>query len=196
MLRKALTIAIFPLFLQSKKRKTMNHRVEKLKKTTLLLLFCAIFTEMQAQRRLVVIDMDTNLPVRDVSVRIDSQKVKQTDYLGRIDIPIAFDSIAFSHMRYEYERITMAELGDTMFLLPKEHMLPEVKVTELNPQTKATIAGWVMSGAMEGAALAPRGVASFDFFEIFDRRGRRDRKHLERAKKILKEWDEKPEETK
>ncbi|MBR6456074.1 MAG: hypothetical protein IKS72_03965, partial [Prevotella sp.] len=102
----------------------------------------------------------------------------------------------FSHMRYEYERITMAELGDTMFLLPKEHMLPEVKVTELNPQTKATIAGWVMSGAMEGAALAPRGVASFDFFEIFDRRGRRDRKHLERAKKILKEWDEKPEETK
>ena len=174
----------------------MNHRVEKLKKTTLLLLFCAIFTEMQAQRRLVVIDMDTNLPVRDVSVRIDSQKVKQTDYLRRIDIPIAFDSIAFSHMRYEYERITMAELGDTMFLLPKEHMLPEVKVTELNPQTKATIAGWVMSGAMEGAALAPRGVASFDFFEIFDRRGRRDRKHLERAKKILKEWDEKPEETK
>ena len=189
-------VAIFPLFLQSKKRKTMNHRVEKLKKTTLLLLFCAIFTEMQAQRRLVVIDMDTNLPVRDVSVRIDSQKVKQTDYLGRIDIPIAFDSIAFSHMRYEYERITMAELGDTMFLLPKEHMLPEVKVSAIKPELMARLNAWVSKAAKEGAALAPSGGASFDFFEIFDFRGRRDKKHLERAKKILKEWDEKPEETK
>lgn len=172
----------------------MNHRVEKLKKTTLLLLFCAIFTEMQAQRRLVVIDMDTNLPVRDVSVRIDSQKVKQTDYLGRIDIPIAFDSIAFSHMRYEYERITMAELGDTMFLLPKEHMLPEVKVNAIKPELMARLNAWVKKAAGEGAAFAPSG--GFDFFEIFDRRGRRDRKHLERAKKILKEWDEKPEEMK
>ena len=163
-----------------------------------LLLFCAIFTEIQAQRRLVVIDMDTNLPVRDVSVRIDSQKVKQTDYLGRIDIPIAFDSIAFSHMRYEYERITMAELTDTMFLLPKEHMLPEVTVTELDPRVKGLISAWAKEGAMQGAAEAPRGNITFyfDLANMLDRRGRRDRKHLERAKKILKEWDEKPEETK
>ena len=167
-----------------------------MKKLILLLLSGIVSVEMQAQRRIVVIDMDTNLPVREVSVKIDSQKVAQTDYLGRIDVPLVFDSIAFSHLRYEYVRITMTELGDTMFLLPKEHMLPEVKITELNPKTKAVIAGWVTAGAMEGAALAPRGVASFDFFEIFDRRGRRDRKHLERAKKILKEWDKKTDETK
>ena len=167
-----------------------------MKKVIVLLLCSIVSIEMLAQRRVVVVDMDTNVPIRDVSVKIDSQKVVQTDYLGRIDVPVVFDSIAFSHMRYEYERITMAELTDTMFLLPKEHMLPEVKITELNPKTKAVITGWVMAGAMEGAALAPRGVASFDFADLIDRRGRRDRKHLERAKKILKEWDEKPEETK
>jgi len=161
------------------------------------LLLCGIVSiEMQAQRRIIVIDMDTNLPVKDVSVKIDSLKVVQTDYLGRIDVPVVFDSIAFSHMRYEYERITMAELTDTMFLLPKEHMLPEVRVTELNPRAKGVISGWVMAGAMEGAALAPRGVASFDFANLLDRRGRRDRKHLKRAQKILKEWDEKPDESK
>ncbi|MBR6456511.1 MAG: hypothetical protein IKS72_06230 [Prevotella sp.] len=165
-----------------------------MKKLIFLLLCGIVSVEMQAQRRLVVIDMDTNLPVRDVSVRIDSQKVKQTDYLGRIDIPIAFDSIAFSHMRYEYERITMAELGDTMFLLPKEHMLPEVKVSAIKPELMARLNAWVSKAAKEGAALAPSGGASFDFADLIDRRGRRDRKHLERAKKILKEWDEKPNE--
>ena len=167
-----------------------------MKKVIVLLLCSIVSIEMLAQRRVVVVDMDTNVPIRDVSVKIDSQKVVQTDYLGRIDVPVVFDSIAFSHVRYEHERLTMAELTDTMFLLPKEHMLPEVKITELNPKTKAVITGWVMAGAMEGAALAPRGVASFDFADLIDRRGRRDRKHLERAKKILKEWDEKPEETK
>jgi len=167
-----------------------------MKKMFFLLLCGIVSIEMQAQRRIIVIDMDTNLPVKDVSVKIDSLKVVQTDYLGRIDVPVVFDSIAFSHMRYEYERITMAELTDTMFLLPKEHMLPEVRVTELNPRAKGVISGWVMAGAMEGAALAPRGVASFDFANLLDRRGRRDRKHLKRAQKILKEWDEKPDESK
>ena len=165
-------------------------------KKVIFLLLCGIVSiEIQAQRRIIVIDMDTNLPVKDVSVKIDSQKVVQTDYLGRIDVPVVFDSIAFSHMRYEYERITMAELTDTMFLLPKEHLLPEVTITELNPRVKGLIAGWAMAGAMEGAALAPRGVATFDFANLLDRRGRRDRKHLKRAQKILKEWDEKPDET-
>ena len=163
------------------------------------LLLCGIVSiEMQAQRRIIVIDMDTNLPVKDVSVKIDSLKVAQTDYLGRIDVPVVFDSIAFSHMRYEYERITMAELTDTMFLLPKEHMLPEVTVTELDPRVKGLISAWAKEGAMQGAAEAPRGNITiyFDFANMLDRRGRRDRKHLKRAQKILKEWDEKPDESK
>ena len=167
-----------------------------MKKVIVLLLCSIVSIEMQAQRRIVVVDMDTNVPIRDVSVKIDSQKVVQTDYLGRIDVPIVFDSIAFSHVRYEHERLTMTEVGDTMFLLPKEHMLPEVTISELDPRVKGLISGWAMAGAMEGAALAPRGVATFDFANMLDRRGRRDRKHLERAKKILKEWDEKPDEAK
>ena len=169
-----------------------------MKKVIVLLLCSIVSIEMLAQRRVVVVDMDTNVPIRDVSVKIDSQKVVQTDYLGRIDVPIVFDSIAFSHLRYEHERLTMTEVGDTMFLLPKNHLLPEVTVTELDPRIKGLISGWVRQGAMRGAAEVPRATISysFDFADMLDRRGRRDRKHLERAKKILKEWDEKPDETK
>ena len=161
-------------------------------KSTLVLLFLALFgPEIHAQRRVTVIDMDTNLPVKDVAVKAGNHQVVQTDYLGRAEIPVVFDSIAFSHVRYEHERLTMTELGDTMCLLPKDHMLPEVTVSELDPRTKALISAWAKAGAMQGAAEAPRATVqyTFDFANMLDRRGRRDRKHLERAKKILKEWD-------
>lgn len=163
-----------------------------MKKVMILLLCGFVFMDIQAQRRIVVMDLDTHLPVKDVAVKAGSHQVVMTDYLGRVEIPIVFDSIAFSHVRYEHERLAMTEVGDTMYLLPKDHMLPEVNIVELDPRVKGLISGWAMAGAMEGAALAPRGVASFDFANLLDRRGRRDRKHLERAKKILKDWDEKP----
>ena len=147
---------------------------------------------MFAQRHLTILDMDTSLPIRDVSVRVDQEHAVQTDYLGRVDVPVVFDSITFSHVRYEHEHLALKEVGDTMYLLPIEHMLPEVHVNAASPEMLALFKGWAMAGAMIGAAEAPRGVASFDFASMLDRRGRRDKKHLERAKKILKEWDEKP----
>lgn len=162
----------------------MPHR-----RVLLTIALAAVAALATAQRQIVVLDMDTDLPVRDVSVRVDSGKASKTDYLGRVTIPLLFDSIMFSHVRYEREQLRHQELTDTMYLLPIEHMLPEVRVTELNPQLKGLISGWALAGAMMGAAEAPRGVASFDFASMLDRRGRRDKKHLERAKKILEEWD-------
>jgi hypothetical protein len=88
----------------------------------------------------------------------------------------------------------MVELSDTMYLLPIEHMLPEVKVNAASPEMLAAFKAWAQMGAMMGAAEAPRGIASFDFASLLDRRGRRDKKHLERAKEILKEWDKMPSE--
>ena len=92
---------------------------------------------------------------------------------------------------YEPEHLTMTEVRDTMYLVPKEHQLPEVSITELDPHVKGLIGAWVRQGAAQGAAEAPRGIASFDFANMLDRRARRDRKHLERARKVLREWDKK-----
>jgi hypothetical protein len=155
------------------------------------LLFMLGVFRAQAQRRIVVLDMDTDLPVRDVSVRANGSAATKTDVLGRANVPLTADSISFSHVLYCSERLAMAELGDTMYLLPVEHLLPEVRVTELNPSIKGMISAWALAGAMMGAAEAPRGIASFDFASMLDRRSRRDKKHLERAKEILKEWDKK-----
>ena len=160
-----------------------------MKSTLVILLLTLVGLEIHAQRRITVIDMDSNLPVKDVSVRAGHHQVALTDYLGRADVPIVFDSIAFSHVYYEREQLAMEELGDTMYLLPKEHILPEVRVNAATPEMLARFKGWAMVGAMQGAAEAPGGIASFDFANMLDRRDRRDRKHLERSRKILKEWD-------
>ena len=165
-----------------------------MKSPLILLFFCVVALETHAQRRITVIDMDTDLPVKGVSVKVGKERAAETDYLGRADIPMVFDSITFNHVQYEHERLAYSELpGDTMYLLPKEHLLPEVSITELDPRVKSLVSGWAQQGAMQGAAMAPRGNITyyFDFADILDRRGRRDKKHLERAKKILKEWDEK-----
>ena len=157
----------------------------------ILLLVCLMSTDLQAQRHITVIDMDTNLPIKDVSVKAGNAQSVQTDVLGRAEIPVVFDSIAFIHIRYEHEHLPYTEVGDTMYLLPKEHLLPEVTITEASPQMKAMFKAWAQAGAMMGAAEAPSGIVTFDFANMLDRRGRRDKKHLERAKAILKEWDKK-----
>ena len=162
-----------------------------MRKGFFLLLFCLMSTSLLAQRQITVIDMDTNLPVKDVSVKAGHARSVQTDVLGRAEIPVVFDSIAFIHIRYEHEHLAFAEVGDTMYLLPKEHLLPEVTITEASPQMKAMFKAWAQAGAMMGAAEAPQGMVTFDFANMIDRRGRRDKQHLERARQILKEWDKK-----
>lgn len=147
--------------------------------------------QTMAQRRITVVDMDTSLPVKGVSVKVGGGQISVTDHAGHVNIPIVFESIVFSHIMYEPEHLTMTEVRDTMYLVPKEHQLPEVSITELAPHVKGLIGAWVRQGAAQGAAEAPRGIASFDFANMLDRRARRDRKHLERARKVLKEWDKK-----
>jgi hypothetical protein len=145
----------------------------------------------QKHRSIVVVDMDTYQIIPDVSVKVDNRMVVFTDKQGRVDIGEPFDSVMFSHVLYGREKLLAKEVTDTMYLLPNEHLLPEVVVSELDPRVAAMIKGWVSGAVGEGAMLAPKGVASFDFSSLLDKRRRRDKKHLKRARKILEEWDEK-----
>ena len=156
----------------------------KIFKTILILSLFCLPVMAQTHRSIVVVDMDTYQIIPDVSVKVDNRMIVFTDKQGRVDIGEPFDSVMFSHVRYGKE-------NDTMYLLPNEHLLPEVIVSELDPRVAAMIKGWVSGAVGEGAMLAPKGVASFDFSSLLDKRRRRDKKHLKRARKILEEWDEK-----
>ena len=142
---------------------------------------------VSAQRKIVVVDMETHLPVADVSIKTDSARAVMTDRNGVAIISERFDSISFSHMRYLSDKVTFEEMKDTMYLVPKNLMLPDVVVTGVNPDLKKA-----MKKNYERMLEQPtvKGL-TFDFANIIDRRGRRDRKHLKKAKEILREWDAK-----
>ena len=142
---------------------------------------------VSAQRKIVVVDMETHLPVADVSVKTDSARAVMTDRNGVASISERFDSISFSHMRYLSDKVTFEEMKDTMYLVPKNLMLPDVVVTGVNPDLKKA-----MKKNYERMLEQPKlKVLTFDFANIIDRRGRRDRKHYKKAKEILREWDAK-----
>ena len=153
------------------------------------LLFLCVYAK--GQRQILLLDGETHTPIKDVSVTTGKDTVYVSNEKGLVTLSLPFDTIRFSHVRYLSEMLYRQELRDTMYLFPKEHMLPEVVVSELPPEVKSMISGWVAQAAQEGAMNAPKGIASFDFASMIDRRKRRDKKHLKKAKEILEQWDKK-----
>ena len=154
-----------------------------------ILLITVLLTVMyaSAQRKIVVVDMETHIPIAGVSVKTDSAHAVMTDINGIANIAERFDSISFNHMKYLSDKVTFEEMKDTMFLVPKNLMLPDVVITGLNPDLKKAL-----KKNHERMLQQPtwKGL-SFDFANMIDRRARRDRKHYKKAKKILREWDAK-----
>lgn len=156
--------------------------------TGCLLLLCL---GARAQRRILLLDSDTHKPIKEVSVATGNEPVATSNAKGIVSLSMPFDTIRFTHVNYSSEKLYQKEVGDTVYLFPKEHMLPEVTVRELPPKVKARLKGWVAQAAAEGAAMAPKGIASFDLASMLDRRKRRDKKHLKKAKEVLDKWDRK-----
>ena len=77
-------------------------------------------------------------------------------------------------------------MTDTMFLVSRNMMLPEVVVTGVNPDLMKAL-----KKNHERMMLEPTSTSifTFDFANIIDRRARRDRKHYRKAKKIIREWN-------
>ena len=103
----------------------------KIFKTILILSLFCLPVMAQTHRSIVVVDMDTYQIIPDVSVKVDNRMIVFTDKQGRVDIGEPFDSVMFSHVRYGKEKLLAKEVTDTMYLLPNEHLLPEVIVSEL-----------------------------------------------------------------
>lgn len=84
-------------------------------------------TRLSAQPRMVVINAETKVPVRDVKIFTDNNQQICTDWDGRFLLPDSFSRINFQHPLYEQRYILKSELhGDSIFLLPKANALGEV----------------------------------------------------------------------
>ena len=151
----------------------------------LILLLCSSCFTAFGQRKVKVLDIDTSLPISNVSVKVDSCSILKSNYQGIVELPLRFDSVCFSHLQYYKEKLYMAEVQDTIYLTPQENSLPEVTVTGFGPDFLKSL-----RRTKELNLLQPRTHGfTFDFGYLLDKRGRRDRKHLLRAKKILRDYD-------
>ena len=165
---------------------TTRHETRRRGLAAMLLLLCCLTAE--AQRKITVLDVETLQPIEGVTVRVDSCQAVITDRQGVVTVAERFDSISFSHVLYERERLAFAEVGDTMQMFPSAMMLPEVQVVSVSPELLSSIKEGI---AQIVAAQPPQPLARFDMARLLDRRWRRDQKHLKQAEKIIEEYDKK-----
>ncbi len=97
------------------------------------LLLCG--TELLAQRRLVVVDVETLVPVAGTNI-VGKYGHYITDSLGRVSVADSSRTLTFSHVNYDARIINLDELRDTVFLISKLLNLKEVVVFGINKSSK------------------------------------------------------------
>lgn len=92
-----------------------------------LLLFLGSTTQAVAQRRLVVVDVETLIPVAGANV-VSREGTMTTDSLGHVSVSDSCRSLSFSHVNYESRLINLNEVRDTVFMISKLLNVKEVIV--------------------------------------------------------------------
>lgn len=140
-------------------------------------------------REVLVCDGVTRFPVRDVQVSADGRSVGLTTWQGLVILPDSFQTAAFRKKGYAPEKLLREEvLRDTVFLFPAEHYLDEVVVIG-----RQTVDGRSILKKMPKRDILekkpPHALGEFDIGLMFDKRGRRDKKHVEQLRDIFKKMD-------
>jgi len=140
-----------------------------------------------AQLRGVVYDVETHLPIGQVVVRINPKGSVMTDKFGRFTLPLTCHSVTFTRSGYESRSMRCDELRDTVWLMQKENMLEAVVVTAAKPKINFDING-IVRRETSSVGKKGDGIASFDFFSMFNFRKNRHDRNREKLKKILRDY--------
>ena len=94
-----------------------------------ILLLLMSSSVMMAQNSMVVVNVESKVPIRDVRVSTDSGHETRTSWDGRFVVPDSFIRIDFLHPDVERRYVRKSELnGDTIFLIPNTNALREVVI--------------------------------------------------------------------
>ena len=90
--------------------------------------FAALSVSAFAQKRFVVVDVETRVPIRGVNVQSGAHRADTTDWQGLITIPDSCRTLSLTHVKYESRILNVSEVKDTIFLISKLMGLNEVVV--------------------------------------------------------------------
>lgn len=93
-----------------------------------LYVFAALSVTVFAQKRFVVVDVESRTPIRGVNVQSSAHRVDTTDWQGFIAIPDSCRTLSLTHVKYESRLLNLDEVKDTIFLISKLMGLNEVVV--------------------------------------------------------------------
>jgi hypothetical protein len=153
----------------------------------LLTAFCQTHAQEAQGKKLVVIDIETKVPMRGVIVSTKTGYRDTTNWRGICHVPAAFDTLTVFKHNYIPERLIANELKDTTALIPSGSAISEVTVWGKN-NVNQNIKEGISSQPLPNPSNASISY-SFDFANLIDRRGRRDRKHLKTVKNKFQEMD-------
>lgn len=94
----------------------------------LAIILAALCVAVRGQRRLIVVDVETRVPIRGVNVVSSRHRTDTTDWQGLVTVPDTCRSLSFSHVKYESRILNLSEVKDTVFLISKLMGLNEVVV--------------------------------------------------------------------
>ena len=97
----------------------------------ILYIICLLMlsSELLAQRQMVVVNIESKVPVRDVIVSADDGREVRSSWNGLFEVPDSFERIDFRHPDFEHRYVLKSELlGDTIFLIPNTNALREVVI--------------------------------------------------------------------
>lgn len=153
----------------------------------LLTAFCQTHAQEAQGKKLVVIDIETKVPMRGVIVSTKTGYRDTTNWRGICHVPAAFDTLTVFKHNYIPERLIANELKDTTALIPSGSAISEVTVWGKNNGNQNIKEG-ISSQPLPNPSNASISY-SFDFANLIDRRSRRDRKHLKSVKNKFQEMD-------
>ncbi len=94
----------------------------------ILVLLITASLQLSAQRRGVVVNMETGVPQCDIIVYTDQGESVVTAWDGSFTLCDSFAVVSFAHPGFEKHSVSRDELTDTIALLPSQNMLGEVEV--------------------------------------------------------------------
>lgn len=155
----------------------------------IIIALVVIVSLANAQKTCVIANAEDHVPIREALIHTDNNHWARTDYRGYWTMKYQFDSATVSKPGYVKTTVYLKNLPDTLFLLPESHQLGTVEVWGKDKEGINRMKEQAAQEAL-GAAGASSG-ASFDFANMLDKRGRRDRKHMKKAHELFKEMEEK-----
>lgn len=141
---------------------------------------------VRAQRQIIVMSYESQLPVRDVYIRIDTcQTPIITNYQGIAVIPDTFALATLSNKNHLQAKLRSDEIADSVWLIPKAHTLDEVVVWG---ERKALSKRFALPKTTD-PLLKQKGPSGTDILQtLYDLFHHRRKKLNEKAKEVLKNY--------